>query len=392
MKQTFIALMVAGAAMPAIADTQINGFANFIGGMTFEDDESLYGYDSDFGFKPASVFGLQVRGEISDKLSATAQLVGRGSEDYSADFEWAYMTYSVSPNTSISAGRLRIPLFKYSSSLDVGYAYHWLTPPQSVYNVDYNNIDGVRVDYQNYYGEWEYSTQLTAGRTETDTVIAGAPASLELNNVMSISIGVARDWFSARALYGMSSVSAQNDDYDVFLDGLNQYGQVIIPALATASNLNINDDSGRFIELALDVDKYDWFIGAEFTRVDVDESVIASADAWYVTAGMRFGKFTPHITYEQDEADNSDQIGYLAGLPGSIATGNATLDAGWSQLYQTAQGIVAMQKVETSAVTAGLRYDVQPGLALKVGVTWFEDELNANNDATLLRLGVNYTF
>ena len=45
-------------ATPALADIQINGFANLIGGMTLDDDESVYDYDSDFNFDPASVFGL----------------------------------------------------------------------------------------------------------------------------------------------------------------------------------------------------------------------------------------------------------------------------------------------------------------------------------------------
>lgn len=392
MKHSLIALLVAGAAMPAFADTQINGFANFIGGMTLDENESVYGYDSDFNFKPASVFGLQVRGEISDKLSATAQLVGRGSEDYNADFEWAYMTYSVSPNTSISAGRLRLPLFKYSASLDVGYAYHWLTPPQSVYGVDYNNIDGIRIDHQNYAGEWEYALQFTAGNLEADTLIAGQPATLTVDNIVSLSLDVTRDWFSARALYGIGKVTAENDGFDTLIGGFNQFSPVVAQAGTLANNLNVADDSGSFLEVAVDVDQYDWFIGAEFTRVEVDKAVIAANDAWYVTAGMRFGKFTPHITYETEDADNSEQLGNLAALPASIATGDATLDATWAQLYQNAQGVVAAQKVETSAVTAGLRYDVQPGLAVKVGVTWFEDDLNNANDATLLRLGANYTF
>ncbi|HAM20379.1 MAG TPA: topoisomerase IV, partial [Alteromonas macleodii] len=130
MKTKLAILSMAGLlATPALADIQINGFANLIGGMTLDDDESVYDYDSDFNFDPASVFGLQVRGDVSDKLSATAQLVGRGSEDYDADFEWAYMTYMLNNNFNISAGRLRMPLFKYSASLDIGYSYHWLTPP-----------------------------------------------------------------------------------------------------------------------------------------------------------------------------------------------------------------------------------------------------------------------
>ena len=86
MKTKLAILSMAGLlTTPALADIQINGFANLIGGMTLDDDESVYDYDSDFNFNPASVFGLQVRGDVSDKLSATAQLVGRGSDDYDAE-------------------------------------------------------------------------------------------------------------------------------------------------------------------------------------------------------------------------------------------------------------------------------------------------------------------
>jgi len=107
---------------------------------------------------------------------------------------------------------------------------------------------------------------------------------------------------------------------------------------------------------------------------------------------LRLGKFTPHITYETEEGDISERVGYLAGLPSSINTGDATLDGTWATVFQTAQGIVAQQRNEVSAVTVGLRYDVEPGFALKTDVTWFSDDLNNLNDATLLRVAANYTF
>ena len=207
-------------AAPAFAEIQINGFANLIGGMTLDDDEAVYDYDSDFTFDPASVFGLQVRGDVSDKLSATAQLVGRGSDDYDASFEWAYMTYVVNNNVSISAGRIRLPLFKYSASLDVGYSYHWLTPPDSVYGIDFNNIDGVRLDYSTYSGDWEYGAQFTVGRVQADTFISGTPAELELENVVAVSFEATRDWFSARTLLARGKTTAVNEDFDTFVAGM----------------------------------------------------------------------------------------------------------------------------------------------------------------------------
>ena len=391
-KKLAILSMASLVAAPAIAEVQINGFANLIGGMTLDDNESVYDYDSDFSFDPASVFGLQVRGEISDKLSATAQVVGRGRDDYDADFEWAYMTYNVSNTTSISAGRIRMPLFKYSASLDVGYSYHWLTPPDSVYGIDFNNIDGVRVDYSNYSGDWEYGAQFTTGRAQADTTISGTPAALTLDNVLAVSFEATRDWFSARTLLARGKTSAANPEFDAFVDGAGQFGAVVPGASALASGLRIEEDTGTFFEVAVGVDKYDWFVGAEYTQTEVDGSVIADNKAWYVTAGLRFGKFTPHITYEVEEADNGAQLGLVAALPPTIETGDAVTDATWSGIYQAASGIAAQQDLDVSAVTAGLRYDVEPGLALKADVTWYSDDLNDLNDATLLKVGVNYTF
>ena len=325
-------------------------------------------------------------------MSATAQVVGRGRDDYDADFEWAYMTYNVSNTTSISAGRIRLPLFKYSASLDVGYSYHWLTPPDSVYGIDFNNIDGVRVDYSNYSGDWEYGAQFTTGRAQADTTISGIPAALTLDNVLAVSFEVTRDWFSARTLLARGKTSAENAEFDAFVDGAGQFGAVVPGASALASGLRIEEDTGTFFEVAVGVDKYDWFVGAEYTQTEVDGSVIADNKAWYVTAGLRFGKFTPHITYEVEEADNGAQLGLVAALPPTIETGDAVTDATWSGIYQAASGIAAQQDLDVSAVTAGLRYDVEPGLALKADVTWYSDDLNDLNDATLLKVGVNYTF
>lgn len=393
MKTKLVFLSMAGLfALPALADIQINGFANLIGGMTLDDDEAVYGYDSDFNFDPASVVGLQIRGDVSDKLSATAQLVGRGNEDYDASFEWAYMTYAISNNTSVSAGRLRLPLFKYSSSLDIGYSYHWLTPPDSVYGVDFNNIDGVRVDYQNYSGDWEYGVQFTTGHVEEETTVGGLTADLELKNVLAVSVEVTRDWFSARTLVGRGKVSVSNESLDTLFDGLMQFDAMIPSVVTATNNLSVDDDTGTFLEVAVDIDKYDWFIGAEYTKFEVDDAIVPPNDAWYVTAGMRFGKFTPHITYEVEEADIDERQDYLVGLPSVIDSGDSAIDASWASLYQGAVGAIVSQHQDTSAVTLGLRYDVEPGFALKGGVTWYSDELDDANDATLLRVGLNYTF
>lgn len=385
MKTKLAILSMAGLlAAPSMADIQINGFANLIGGMTLDDNETVYGYEDDFSFEPASVFGLQVRGDISDKLSATAQIVGRGSEDYDASFEWAYMTYALSENSSISAGRVRLPLFKYSASLDVGYSYHWLTPPTSVYGVLINNMDGVRYDYTNYVGDWEYGVQVFAGRYDT--------GSIEAKNLAGVSIETSNEWISLRTIYAQAKITSQNDSLDFLTNSINQFAPIVPSVTTLSNNFLVEDDTIGFFELAANIDKYDWFVGAEYTRTELDDSTVATEDAWYLTAGMRFGKFTPHITFEHKESSADDILAYLTDVPAAISTGDATSDATWSALYQGFTAAALAQEEDTSALTVGVRYDVEPGLALKGEVTWFEDDVNDLNDATLLRVGVNYTF
>ena len=385
MKTKLALLSLAGLfAAPTFAEIQINGFANLIGGMTLDDDEAVYGYDSDFTFNPASVFGLQVRGDVSDKLSATAQLVGRGSEDYDASFEWAYMTYALSSNSSISAGRVRLPLFKYSASLDVGYSYHWLTPPDSVYGVLINNMDGVRYDYTNYYGDWEYGFQVFGGRGEN--------GDIDAEKLVGVSFEATRDWFSVRSIYAHTEFTSPNEDLTTLTDAISNFSAVVPTVTSLSNNFLLEEDSTGFFELALAIDKYDWFVGAEYTHINLKDAPIAADDAWFITAGMRFVKFTPHITYEHKESDANDVLEYLDDVPSTISTGDAVTDATWATLYQTFTAIAAAQDEDRSAVTAGLRYDVEPGFAVKGEVTWYTDEVNDANDATLLRVGVNYTF
>ena len=145
MKKTAVALAIlaASVAAPVWADVTINGFASIKAGMTTGSDESLYGYDKDIDFKNESLFALQIKSDLGEKLSITGQLVGRGSKDFDVGFEWAFLTYQLADNMHINAGRLRTPFFKFSDFKDVGYAYDWLRVPQGVYGLCFDNIEGI---------------------------------------------------------------------------------------------------------------------------------------------------------------------------------------------------------------------------------------------------------
>ncbi|WP_350623919.1 porin, partial [Pseudoalteromonas sp. 24-MNA-CIBAN-0067] len=124
MKKLSVAVAVCAvlASSYASAEVRINGFASIVGGKSLEDDRGRYGYDDDISFKNESVFALQLSTDLQEKLSATAQIVARGNNDFDAEFEWAYLTYEFNDEFQLSAGKMRVPFYRYSDFIDVGYA------------------------------------------------------------------------------------------------------------------------------------------------------------------------------------------------------------------------------------------------------------------------------
>jgi hypothetical protein len=133
-----VAICAALATSYANAEVRINGFASIVGGKSLEDDRGRYGYDDDISFKNESVFALQISADLQEKLSATAQIVARGNNDFDAEFEWAYLTYEFNDELQLSAGKMRVPFYRYSDFIDVGYAYRWVRPPESVYSIPFS--------------------------------------------------------------------------------------------------------------------------------------------------------------------------------------------------------------------------------------------------------------
>jgi hypothetical protein len=418
-----IATLCASASMTAQAEVRINGFANFIGGMA-ESDKSLFGYNDKVSFSEESLMAIQISGDVNDKMTATGQIVARADNDYDPKFEWAYISYAATDNLSISAGRLRMPLFSYSASLDVGYSYHWIAAPDSVYNVPFNNIEGMRFDYANYSGDWEYSVSATAG------AFSGPAFGTEItgDNVVLISAEATYDWFKIRGVAGTAKTSldiaaSNNNTISAGADGLTLLSAFGFGDLA--NSLQWQDDTGSFYGLSLGVDKFDWFVSAEMTQIDVAQTFIAKTDAFYITAGIRTGKWTPSVTYEKSTSDfqnkfqgqvdqmlstqfSEPQIAAFAGTSigmlvdqGVQAQVGAPLTALPAEMASPiitgalndniVQGLLSSTVGDSSVLSATLRYDYDTNIAVKVDITKQTNELS-DTDVTLVRFGVNYVF
>ena len=373
-------------SMSASANIRINGFGNLVGGINSDEIEFL-GYSDDIDFSQDSLFGLQVSGDINDKMTATAQILSRGANDYSADFEWAYLSYKANENLTLTAGRFRLPLFNYSASLDVGYSQHWVSAPSTVYNVPFNNIDGFKVDYSGELGSFDSLASVSVGQFKGETL----GTDITGKNTVLASYELSTMTWRLRGVYGFTDTTLNllnSTDVSTRMAGEAIEGIAAVGFADLADNLRVDDDSGEFLGLSVSYDNFDYFASAEFTSIRLDDTFANDDDAFYVTAGVRLDKWTPSLTYEAFDSSGDvkygDQITALvtSELPNEVKSALAGL----------ATGIQLQQNSEYSIMTATLRYDYDANIAIKGEVSRLSDDLNSDNDSTLFRVGVNYVF
>jgi len=357
------------------AEVRVNGFANLTAGIS-PSDESLYGFTDRVSFSEQSLFAVQISGDINNKMTATGQILARGSEDFEADFEWAYITYAATQNTSVSAGRLRMPLFQYSASLDVAYSYHWITAPQSVYNVSFNNIDGVRIDHTGYAGDWEYTFQVALGQIFNDFILNEQPGQITIDNVYLINGELAYESWKFRSVYAAGKTTF---DLPAVEPALAQLAQ-ISPALS--NTLAANNDTGTFAGFSIAYDNFSWFVAGEYTMVGLEDSFFPDQTSYYLTAGFRNGKWTPYITYEKSDLNSDPKfLDQISGFPAQLQV----------PLTQLVVGIQQSAVSEDSTLSLGVRYDYDNGVALKADITKTTDDIGTD-DNSLMRFAVNYIF
>ncbi|MDP5034935.1 MAG: porin [Alishewanella sp.] len=384
MKKTVLSLALLGclSAPVAFADVAINGFASIKGGMTTESDQQLYGYDNNFDLKNESLFALQVKSDLGEKLSVTGQLIGRGSKDFDVGFEWAFITYELSENMRINAGRLRTPFYKYSDFKDVAYAYDWLRVPQGVYGLGFDNIEGVSFYRTAQIGGLDSTLQAVAGSYDGETTVSGFEVDAEIKNILGLTWELSNGNLSGRVAYlrGKVTIDAESASLSPtltiggLLNTLNGLGLNTL-----VSDIDIQDETGSFLGLGLTYDNGDWVLVSEITQVTVDNSFIAEQNNFYVSLGKRFNNLTPYISYEVEDNESRDNIftPFQAVLP--------------AQLFVPVQGIVRSQERSAKTWNLGARYDFHPSAAFKVQYS------SEKNDSTgdrigLIALGVDLVF
>lgn len=268
--------------------------------------------------------GVQLDWSLNRQWKAVAQLSARTLKDQAVNLEWAYLSYTPSPEWQFQLGRKRIPLYYYSDFQDVGFAYNTVRPAPDVYGWDVVNFNGGSASTTRNLGDWTLRGEVFAGsetsrRNPYSRLFSDEPPDVSWSGIQGLSLELSRDWFTGRLSYTRTDyrVRDRSDGRDVELfNGRTKARQ-------------------SFLGLALNGDWDAWQLRSEIGQAKRMEAAGYDARFYLLTLGRQFGAFT--------------------------LTGGAS---GYTESSRFAPADYAPVKLRT--LTVALRYELHKGGALKL--------------------------
>ncbi|NYE60653.1 hypothetical protein FHW58_001805 [Duganella sp. 1224] len=298
--------------------------------------------------------GVQAGVDLNSAWSAVVQLVSERTlrNHYTPSVEWAYLQYRATPDLSLRAGRITLPLFLTGDYRKAGYALPWVRPPVEVYGaIPLSSSDGVDVSYRWQVGRTNNVTQLFYGRAD---VPATPGTRAQAHGLSGVSHTATTGALTLRAsvLRAHLSVDFPRPLFDG-LRGFGAQGQALAdeyeldPKHAWVATLGFNYDPGR------------WFAMGEIARLNA-HSFLGDKTVAYVSSGYRHGDLTPYLTYAVSRPNVPNRVAGLDldGQSAQRAAAGAQLNGGLNQL------LAAIPR--QNSISAGVRWDFHSGYALKL--------------------------
>jgi len=291
----------------------INGFGTV--GVTHlggEDDGRGYGLsgqtNDSWRGDQLSKFGAQLTYGVTDTVGLTLQTTAKAySDEWKANLEWAYLSWQSTDNLMLRFGRLRTPVYMYSESIDVGFAYPWLRLPDEVYSqVQLSNYEGADLVYNLPLSFATVSFQVAGGVAKNrDYYLYDEEFDIDYDNVFGASVSLATND------YGTVRIGYVEADIETEISGsfTDVFGN---PSSATL--LALDKDTGKFTSIGYQYDNGTWLTANEWTSRVIENDNTHSTDSFYLMGGRRFGDFLAHVTYAQLDEDEGRQNSWTLGL------------------------------------------------------------------------------
>jgi hypothetical protein len=362
-------------AVPAIASAQetapsfkLSGYGT-VGVAHSDNDRADYlvdefkpngpGYTRSWSPDVDSRLGLQLSAQLTPSVSAVVQVLAQQDENnsYRPELEWANVRWQPTPEFSIRGGRIVLPVFMVTDTRRVGYANPWVRPPVEMYAmVPVTHNDGVDASYRLDLASAANTFQLTAGTWKHDfpTATGYGGGTAKARDILEFIDTYEQGPLTLRLSVGQAHLEIpQFSQYTDAFAAFGPLGQGLADRyFPTTMHL-------KYVGLGANYDPGRWFVMGEWGRFDT-RSILGTKVAWYGSAGYRFGKFTPYVTYARASADSptSDPGIPLEGLPPPAAAGAGALNAALNQTLN----LLPRQRT----ISIGTRWDFAKNAALKV--------------------------
>ena len=345
---------------------RFSGFARLVGGYLDAEDVHYAGYDDTISFGQHSLLALQTDVDLTETLSFTTQLLAHASAARKSGLEWAYLTWRPSSNWNFKAGKMRTPFYLHSDTLDVGYTYPWIIPPQQVYtHYLFPNFTGLSAAYQFNIGDFDIEAEAYWGNYKGKvSVEEELKSDVKADNMQGLILNMYRGNLHLRASHHLAAVTAG------YVPGTPTTRQIfrLIEQLrrfrfnrSADSLVKKNDVS--FTQVAISYETLDYFLKAEWTRMNQgDAFLIPQYDSYYLSGGYTFYPFELPITAHATFANLSDTgtprpVNEIpAGIPQL-----APLQSAYAQTFDVRREF----RDDLQSLSVGLRWDVNPAVALK---------------------------
>lgn len=301
----------------SLEKVRLNGF--FSTGYTRANNDA--GYDDateKSDLETLSLFGLQSTFALRRNTEAVLQLVSRGNEDWDTELEWGYLRHQFSNGFETRAGKMRLPLFMESETLEIGYGQPWARPPEAVYDpVPVRSYLGADAAYTFNLSGSSIQARAFAGHLDDQADSLGRTVSVELRNITGLTANWTNYLWTFRGVYARAEAT---------IGGTPPLG---------------DNEKSEFMGLGLSYDDGSWLLMSELTRVEVD-GFYQDTDSAYITLGYRIKEVTPYATASWVESQDNHE---------REATPLEVLD------------------VRRQAYSLGFRWDMTPSVAMKMDWT-----------------------
>lgn len=363
----------AGNALQVTDNLEVSGFARIVAGYLDGTDREVGGYSDTVSANQQTLFALQPTYSFSDEWSVTGQLLAHSSDDRDSGVEWLYLTYRPDNAWLFRAGKLRMPFFTYSDSIDVGYSYPWVSAPAQVYgNYLFSTFNGVSGSY-NFAGD-NFAVNIEAyyGYFDGDILIAGSKvdAAGRVDDLRGVVLNLRSNNIGMRLSYHRGYNDTRIGLLEPLQDGLAQAGFT-----ASAGSL---DSAGEvtFMQAALTYDTLTSFYKAEWVKTKSEFAAAPYLSGYYFTAGHNINDWTVHVTYAASSYSDPEAETELQPILDAGPVDPATDPAG-AAMYSLASGYYqlfnALPNGSMDSYTAGVRWDFAINQAFKFDVTYFEE-------------------